>query len=179
MPVDFQPVQTLAEQIILFIPTLLGAILIFLGFWIASAILRTAVRRYGHRMRLDEQVRDLMTKVLGAAIIVMGLISALGTIGIDVTAMVAGLGLTSFALAFALQDIISNVLAGILILMYHPFRRGNQVKVGSHEGIVTDIDLRYTTLQTETQKIFVPNATLFREAIIVYTPGGQPVQKKL
>lgn len=179
MPVDFQPIQTLAEQIVLFIPTLLGALLIFLGFWLASAILRGAVRRYGYRMRLDEQVRDLVTKVFGAAIIVMGLISALGTIGIDVTALVAGLGLTSFALAFALQDIISNVLAGILILMYRPFRRGNQVKVGAHEGIVTDIDLRYTTLRTETQKIFVPNATLFKEAIIVYTPGGQPVQKKL
>jgi small-conductance mechanosensitive channel len=51
--------------------------------------------------------------------------------------------------------------------MYRPFRRGNYIVVGGREGIVTDIDLRYTTLQTETHRILIPNANMFTEAITV------------
>ncbi len=158
---------TLAEQIIGFVPQMLLALVIFIAFWIVSIVFRATVRRFGSKTRLDDSVLDLMTQVIGLTIIVSGLLTALGTIGVDVSALVAGLGITTFAVAFALQDIIGNLLSGILILMYRPFRRGNYIRVGAHEGIVTDIDLRYTTLQTETQRILVPNRTLFQESIIV------------
>jgi small-conductance mechanosensitive channel len=110
----------------------------------------------------------LFVRLTRSVILVMGLITALGTIGIDVSALVAGLGLTSFALGFALQDIIKNVLAGILILMYRPFRRGNYIQISGREGVVTDIDLRYTTLQVDTHKILIPNANMFTETITVF-----------
>jgi small-conductance mechanosensitive channel len=87
-----------------------------------------------------------------------------------VSALVAGLGLTGFALGFALQDVISNVLAGIMILMNRPFRRGNYIKVGNHEGTVIDMDLRYTSLQKDNLKILIPNSTLFKEAITILMP---------
>ncbi len=51
--------------------------------------------------------------------------------------------------------------------MYRPFRRGNYIAVGGREGIVTDIDLRYTTLQTETHRSLIPNAHMFIKAITV------------
>ncbi len=169
---------TLTEQILGFVPQLLLALVIFIAFWIVSILFRATVRRFGSKTRLDDSVLDLMTQVIGLTIIVSGLLTALGTIGVDVSALVAGLGITTFAVAFALQDIIGNLLSGILILMYRPFRRGNYIRVGSHEGIVTDIDLRYTTLQTETQRILVPNRTLFQESIIVSntTPTFASVQ---
>ena len=50
---------------------------------------------------------------------------SLGTLGINVSALVAGLGLTGFALGFAFRDALSNVLAGVMILLYHPFHRGD------------------------------------------------------
>jgi small-conductance mechanosensitive channel len=115
-------------------------------------------------------VRDLLARVLRVAILIIGLITALGTIGIDVTALVAGLGLTGFALGFALQDIIGNVLAGVLILMHRPFRRGIYIKVGDKEGTVIDMDLRYTSLQKDNLKILIPNSTLFKEAITIIMP---------
>jgi small conductance mechanosensitive channel len=164
---DFQPIQALAEQIVLFLPQLGVAILIFAGFWFVSAAFGSVVRRYGQRVRLDEELRDLFVRVFRLTIMIIGVITALGTIGIDITALVAGLGLTSFALGFALQDIIKNTLSGILILMYRPFRRGNYIRVGDKDGIVTDIDLRYTTLQREGIKILIPNANMFTEAITI------------
>ncbi|MBE2271680.1 MAG: mechanosensitive ion channel [Anaerolinea sp.] len=172
MPTETVPVLNPTEQIIAFIPQILLAIVIVLIFWIVSFLFRGLIKRFGHRTRLDEAVLDLLTQVFGLGIIIVGLLTALGTIGVDVSALVAGLGITTFAVAFALQDIISNLLSGILILMYRPFRRGNWIRVGGHEGVVTDIDLRYTTLQTETQRILVPNSTLFKESIIVTTSGA-------
>jgi small-conductance mechanosensitive channel len=166
---DLQPIQALAEQIILFLPQLGIAVLIFLAFWLVSAIFGAAVRRYGKRVRLDEELRDLFVRVFRLTILIIGLITSLGTVGVDVSALVAGLGLTSFALGFALQDIIKNTLSGILILMYRPFRRGHYIRIGDKDGIVTDIDLRYTTLQKEGIKILIPNANMFTEAITIIT----------
>ena len=70
-------------------------------------------------------------RAVRTTLIVIGFISALGTLGIDVTAMVAGLGLTGFALGFALKDVLSNAVAGVLILFYRPFALGDRIVVSS------------------------------------------------
>jgi len=92
-------------------------------------------------------------------------------IGINVSALVAGLGLTGFALGFALKDTISNLLSGILILLYKPFTIKDQIKISGYEGIVVSIDLRYTELSQEDAKILIPNAKLFTDPIIVQNPS--------
>jgi small-conductance mechanosensitive channel len=97
----------------------------------------------------------------------MGVITALGTAGVNVSALVAGLGLTGFALGFALRDALSNLLAGILILIYRPFKRHDRISVAGFEGIVIETDLRYTTLQGEDKRILIPNATLFTHSIVL------------
>ena len=91
----------------------------------------------------------------------------MGTAGIDVSALVAGLGLTGFALGFAFRDVLSNVLAGVLILMYRPFRRGDRIAVSGLEGTVTGIDLRYTILENDGKTILIPNSNLFTNPIVV------------
>jgi small-conductance mechanosensitive channel len=100
---------------------------------------------------------------------VLGLVTALGTIGINVAALVAGLGLTGFALGFALKDIISNSLAGILLIIYKPIQHGDHISVAAFRGNVVEINLRYTVLQGDNATIFVPNSTLFTNGITVET----------
>ena len=100
-------------------------------------------------------------------LLVFGAVTALGTTGINVSALVAGLGLTGFALGFAFRDILANVVAGVLILVYRPFTRNDRVAVAGFEGTVSAIDLRYTTLTTEDKRILIPNSTLFTNAISV------------
>lgn len=165
--IDLTPVQIAALQILNFVPQLIIGLVIFIFFWILSIGFRRVVKRYGRITRLDPAVLSLLMQVINSIILIIGAITALGTIGLDVTALVAGLGLTSFALGFALQDILSNVLSGVLLLIYRPFRLGNFIKVGDKEGHVVGIDLRYTTLRTDSQFILIPNQQLFKEAIIV------------
>ena len=107
----------------------------------------------------------LAGRTTSIALIVFGAITALGTMGINVSALVAGLGLTGFALGFALKDILSNLIAGVLILLYRPFRVNDYIMVAGNEGIVTEIDLRYTTLEKEGQIFLIPNSVLFTNSI--------------
>ena len=155
----------------------LGAsVLIFAAFFLASVLAKKVVCRFEKGTDPARQdVLLLLGQIAKIALVVLGLVTALGTLGVNVSALVAGLGLTGFALGFAFKDALSNLLAGVLILMYRPFRRGERIKVSDFEGIVVGIDLRYTTLEGEGKIYLVPNSTLFTNAIsLMRTPPAQP-----
>ncbi|MBT4866096.1 MAG: mechanosensitive ion channel [Planctomycetaceae bacterium] len=148
----------------------LTALAVFAAFWVGGVLLRGVIVRVGKTRKFDRYLAKLFGKTVWLTLMVVGGITALGTVGVDVTALVAGLGITGFALGFAMKDIVSNVVSGILIIMYKPFRHGDRVKVSSFSGIVANIDLRYTTLDSDGTQIFVPNSLLFTNAISVDQP---------
>lgn len=156
----------LIREATLFGSKLGASLLIFAGFYVASVIVRKIISQLGRTSDPGRQdVLNLLGQIAKITVLVFGLVTALGTLGVNVSALVAGLGLTGFALGFAFRDALSNLLAGILILMYHPFRRGEQISVATFEGTVIGIDLRYTTLQGEGKIFLIPNSTLFTNAI--------------
>ena len=144
------------------------SILIFIGFWVGSLFVRWMFRRLSER---SDPQRGSVIKLIGTVIrmvlLIFGFVTAMGTLGINVSALVAGLGLTGFALGFAFRDALSNVLAGIMILFYRPFRHGDHVTITGLEGTVTGIDLRYTTISTEKKTFLIPNSILLTNAITV------------
>lgn len=114
---------------------------IFIAFWIAAKILELIIGRFTGRVPHNPDLVELLGRTAKIAL-VFGAVTALGTVNINVSALVAGLGLTGFALGFAFRDILSNLLAGVLILLYRPFGRGDRISVTGLEGTVTHIDLR-------------------------------------
>jgi small conductance mechanosensitive channel len=165
--------------VVLWLPRLGAAVLIFMAFWLAARINRGVVQRFAIRRKLSPDIINLMGQITEVTLIIFGVITALGTLGIDVGAMIASLGLVGFALGFALRDLLSNFLAGLLILMYNPFVRGDSIRVTGHEGTVTEINLRYTVLQNGSDvRVLIPNATLFSNPVVVERkapnrlPGG-------
>ena len=148
------------------------ALLILIGFWILAIVVRKIIRKAGGATGIDSSVVNLLARVAKVGIWIVGLVTALGTVGIDVSAIVASLGLTGFAVGFALKDSISNLLSGVLILIYRPFRVGQSINVKSFEGKVTAIDLRYTTLEQDDEKILVPNSLLFTNPINIRSNSG-------
>ena len=159
-------VDELQRQATLFGSKLGASVLIFLGFWLASLFAKKVICQVGKTTDPAKQdILNLMGQIARIGLLIFGLVTALGTLGVNVSALVAGLGLTGFALGFAFRDALSNLLAGVLILIYHPFRRGDRIAVAGFEGRVACIDLRYTTLEGEEKVFLVPNATLFTNAI--------------
>ena len=160
--------QKLIGQVVNFSPRAVVSVLVFLSFWFMSIIIKKAIRGIGAKFAPSKKgVFTLVAELVKGVLIVLGAVMALVKMGINVTALVAGLGLTGFALGFALRDILSNVLAGALILVYRPFEQNDRISVAGFEGIVTHIDLRCTTLEAESKKILIPNSTLFTNAISV------------
>jgi small conductance mechanosensitive channel len=162
----------------LLVPRAVSAAVILVGFWVASAVAVALVERLGRLRALDPSLTRLLARAGRVTLFAFGVVTALGTLGIDVKALVTGLGLTGFALGFALKDVVANTLAGVLILLYKPFRNGDHVEVAGSTGAVLDIDLRYTTLHVdERTRVLVPNSTLFTNSIRVVSAGragGEP-----
>ena len=148
-------------------PKIIIASLMLFVFWIASSIARKAIFAAGDKADLEYPVVRLMAMAARVTLLIAGIITSLGTLGVDVSALVAGLGLTGFALGFAIKDTISNILAGVLLLVYRPFALKDYVEVKGMEGLVEAIDLRYTTLKHEGQTILLPNSLLFTNPITI------------
>jgi len=91
---------------------------------------------------------------------------------IDVTGLLAGLGIGALVIGFALKDVIENWISGLLIISGRTYRTGDVIKVGNLTGVVVDITLRTTKLKTyDRNEIIIPNSTLLKENIINLTSG--------
>lgn len=160
-------IQYLLDEAMLWVPKLIGVVVIFVVFFILAKIVKRIIISAADRLTLDVSLTSLFARTSSITIIIFGLVTALGTLGINVSALVAGLGLTGFAIGFALKDTISNLLSGVFILLYRPFEIGNRIKISGYEGVVICIDLRYTELESEGSKILIPNSKLFTDPITV------------
>ena len=143
-------------------------IIIASGFWFAAKITSSLILRLGHRHgEHNIEIYEFLAKSIKIAIYTIGAITLLGTMGIEVGPLVAGLGLSGFALSFALKDALANLLAGIMVFIYKPFRLGDVITIGSDTGSVKRINLRYTHIETEENEILVPNSSLLTQNIII------------
>jgi small-conductance mechanosensitive channel len=98
----------------------------------------------------------------------------LSLLTIDITGMVAGLGIGALVIGFGLKDIIENWLSGVLIMSGKTYAIGDVIRIGDLTGTVTDIALRTTKLKTyDRNEITIPNSVLMREKIINLTGGEQ------
>jgi len=96
----------------------------------------------------------------------------LWTFDIDITGLVAGLGVGALVIGFALKDIIENWVSGLLIVSGKSYRIGDVIRVGGLKGVVTDISLRTTKLKTyDRNEIVIPNSALLKENIVNLTGG--------
>jgi len=159
--------ETLLENTVIWAPRIGGATVIFLVFLFLANLIKRIIIKISEKINLDRNLLLLLARASSITLIIFGLITGLGTLGIDISAIVAGLGLTGFALGFALKDIISNLLSGVLILLYRPFKVGNRIIISGYEGIIISINLRYTELDAEGKKILIPNSKLFTDPITV------------
>lgn len=149
------------------------AVAIVLAFWIAGQIIAYFITRFRPRMPHNAGLLQLLAQTTKIAVVIFGLATAMGTVGINVAALVAGLGLTGFALGFAFRDVLSNLLAGILLLLFRPFDIGDHISVTGLEGDVTGIDLRYTVIRQPENIVLMPNQNLFTNPIVVTAKKGR------
>jgi small-conductance mechanosensitive channel len=166
----------LLESAIRIVPRALAALLVLGLFWLLATGVRAAMRAIFARVVEDRTVESLVKQGAYYAIWTLGLIVAVDALGFQPQTVVTGLGLTGLALGFALKDIISNFVSGLLILALRPFELGDQIVVGDTEGGVERIELRATQIRTyDGRLVLVPNAEVFTSRVTNNT--ASPVRR--
>ena len=148
-------------------PTLLFSMGIFILFWVCGRILKAVVQRIMDEKSMHANISRVLAGIIKNIMLIVGLITALGTMGVNISAIVAGLGLTGFAFGFAFKDMLSNFISGSLIFIYEPFKLGDTIEVEGKTGEVIDINLRYVTIEAEDQKVLIPNSISVSKVISV------------
>jgi len=146
------------------------AALIIVATWFGSKLAVRAARRALGRVRSlreDKTVEGFIVQVVRVVIISVGLIAVLQRLGVQTTSIIAVLGAASLAIGLAMQGTLSNVAAGVLLLVLRPYRVGDVVTIGDATGAVQRLDL-FTTQMTDADnvKIVVPNSQVLGDVIL-------------
>ncbi|MFZ4833416.1 small-conductance mechanosensitive channel MscS [Rouxiella sp. Mn2063] len=140
--------------------------ILIIGLIIAKAV-SGAVSRVMQLRGIDLTVSDFLSAMVRYAIIAFTLIAVLGRIGVQTTSVIAVLGAAGLAVGLALQGSLSNLAAGVLLVVFRPFRAGEYVDLGGAAGTVTQVQIFSTTLRTVDDKIIViPNGKVIAGNII-------------
>lgn len=167
-----EAVETFGEAVFDFaISNMLPALVVAFAFYLVYRLLNTLLLRALKRSkRVDAGVQQLITRALRIIIFSFAAITVFDQLGVNVTALVAGLGVAGIALGFAAKDTLENFIAGVTILLDRPFRIGDNIEISETFGTVTEIALRSTRIRTVNNEIAVlPNARVITERIINHT----------
>ena len=145
------------------------ALLIFLGSLFLARFLRSLLDKMLQKRGVDPEISILLGQLLFWSILIFGIITAMQRF-FDVSAFLAGLGILGFTIGFALQEIMQNFVAGMILLVQQPFDIGNLVTTSSYTGTISAINMRTTELKTlDGRLIIVPNAQVLSNPIENYS----------
>lgn len=142
-------------------------LLTLFAFWILGRIVGRAVQRAVKMMRgTSDLLRDFLVTSTRRAIVIVGLIVALGQLEVEISPLLAAIGAAGFVVAFALQGTLSNFASGILILVYRPFDVGDYVDVAGVAGTVVSMNLMTTTVKSaDNKRVVIPNNSIWGNVI--------------
>jgi potassium efflux system protein len=162
--------QGLIEQPIL----ILKIVLTIIGAFLIVTIFNKLVARLEKRGELEKGALTHLKRFFQIVIYLVAGIVILSMLDVNITAMVAGLGVGALVIGFGLKDIMENWVSGVLIIWGKTYAIGDVIRVGDLTGTVTDIALRTTKLKTyDRNEIIIPNSVLTKEKIINLTGGKQ------
>ncbi|RZN43765.1 MULTISPECIES: small-conductance mechanosensitive channel MscS [unclassified Escherichia] len=149
---------------------IVAALAIIIVGLIIARMISNAVNRLMISRNIDATVADFLSALIRYAIIAFTLIAALGRVGVQTASVIAVLGAAGLAVGLALQGSLSNLAAGVLLVMFRPFRAGEYVDLGGVAGTVQSVQIFSTTMRTADGKIIViPNGKIIAGNIINFS----------
>lgn len=146
---------------------LLAIIILIIGFWIASSVSKLIVNTGKKNKHLDDTLFRFLGSLARYLILAFVFIAVLNRFGVETTSIVALLGAAGLAVGLALQGAMSNLAAGVMLLIFRPYKVGDFIDAAGCFGNVTEIDMFTTILQTfDHQQVIIPNSQIWGEQII-------------
>lgn len=162
-----QTIQNLSLQYGL---QLIGALLtLIIGLWLAK-FLSGLVAKALKKKEIDATLTRFFVSMIKIVLIIFVLISVASQLGIETTSFIAIIGAAGLAVGFALQGSLSNFAAGIMLIIFRPFKAGDFIEGGGMMGSVQEVGIFITVMNTpDNKKIFVPNAKLTSDNIVNFS----------
>ena len=165
--------ETLAkaqELVVLYGMRIIATILILVvGYWI-SKLLSSLFAKLLKKSKIDDMICSFVKHISYFALFTFFIIAALNKLGIQTTSFVAVIGAAGLAIGFALQGSLSNFAAGVLIIIFKPFKTGDFVETGGTSGVIEEIQIFNTILRSpDNKRIIIPNSKVTGDNIINYT----------
>ena len=155
-----------ADRLVVRVPNLVTAVVFLLVTVLVARLVRRGIDTALRRTSTEAHVHLLVAKLGFFGVVLIGVVVTLSIAGVNLSVLVGSLGLITVALGFALQDILSNFVAGIVLLLEHPFTKGDHIVTADAAGTVEDIRVRATRLRTsDGQLVVVPNKLLFTQVL--------------
>lgn len=167
--------EALGNLLVLYGLNVLYAIgLLVVGWWVATFVDRMVTRALTSTHRVDITVIGFIGSLAKYAVLAFVGIAVLQRFGIQTTSIIAVLGATSLAIGLALQGTLSNLAAGVMLLMFRPFRVGDAVEVAGRAGTVKNLTLFTTELATgDNVQVLIPNGQVWGSAIVNQSAYGE------
>jgi small-conductance mechanosensitive channel len=148
------------------------------AFALTSRLLQRVLRAHlFSRMRIDEGMQYTLTRIIHYLVMIIGAVVAFQFIGIDLTGLAVIVGFLSVGIGFGLQNITSNFVAGLILLLERPIKVGDRIMVGNQEGDVVEINMRSTTIRTLNNiAVIVPNSEFVSSKLENWSYGDETVR---
>lgn len=140
-----------------------------LGRWLVNALCGI-LRRLLTKARMDDILIDFVTAIARTALLLFIIIAALEQLGLDTTSLIALLGAAGLAVGLAMKDSLANFSAGVMLVIFRPFRAGDYVEAGGTAGTVEKISMFSTLMRTpDNREVIIPNGNIYGSNIINFS----------
>lgn len=166
--------QTVKELVTLWgIKAIMAIVILIIGLWIAK-LLRNITKKLLRKRAIDETIISFLGTLVYVLLVVVVIIAVLRQVGIETTSFIAIIGAAGLAIGFALQGSLSNFAAGVLMLVFRPFKAGDFIEGGGTMGAVEEIHIFTTHLKTPDNKVvIVPNSKIMGDNITNFSAKEQ------
>ncbi|MDJ0788024.1 MAG: mechanosensitive ion channel [Myxococcota bacterium] len=162
--------ETLQERLIALTPDVIAALAILVVGWIATRIITGLVRRALGRAQVDPTLVSFVANLVYFAGMALVVISVLGRIGVNTASFAAVIAAAGLAIGLAFQGTLSNFSAGVLLIVFRPFKVGDYIEAGGVSGTVDEIQLFTTVLNTpDNRRVIVGNSDVAASPITNYS----------
>ncbi len=153
-----------------YLPHLIAALIIFIGGMIAMRIVLKIMSKGLKVKRVDKTLHKFSMSVVHVCLLILILVMVLSALQVSTSSIIAAIGAAGLAIGLALQNSLSNVAGGFIILLTKTFKIGDYISIGSVEGFVDSISILQTTMLTmENKRVSIPNKMVTESIVTNFT----------
>lgn len=148
----------------------LALVIFVVGRWVAKGIVKLLKKLLSRSDKVDPMLVNFIASIANALLLLVVVIAALDQLGVDTTSLVALIGAAGLAIGLALQGSMQNFAAGVMILVFKPFKSGDFIEAGGVSGVVETVNIFSSTMRTgDNKEVIVPNGSIYSGSIINYS----------